>query len=327
MVKISKFSTKQKFEVLYDCCIRRATTLTRLSEIHMSTTYRYLERIEKEGTLERHSGSGGKNKTTKKVERKVIQKVKNSKNPLTMPQVARKCGVSTSTARRIAKREGFTYKKIKNSTLSVKAKSDREKFCRFMLNQISDVPFTIWSDETSFWLNKSRPSHAWVMMGEDPPFEGRSKLHQGKVHVWGAISSRGTVSLSIFKENMNSQMYVDILKKKTQEMKNLYPEGFVFMQDNDPKHKANITKNYLYKNFMDVLDWPAYSPDLNPIENIWGWLKAMVSKEIPQNLDDLEKIIKKHWKSITPMMIQPYIDGMEQRFRDVLSKHGGYINK
>ena len=196
MVKISKFSAKQKFEVLYDCGIRRATTLTRLSGIHMSTTYRYLERIEKEGTLERHSGSGGKNKTTKKVERKVIQKLKNSKNPLTM-----------------------------------------------------------------------------------------------------------------------------------QEMKNLYPEGFVFMQDNDPKHKANITKNYLHKNFMDVLDWPAYSPDLNPIENIWGWLKAMVSKEIPQNLDDLEKIIKKHWKSITPMMIQPYIDGMEQRFRDVLSKHGGYINK
>ena len=61
MVKISKFSTKQKFEVLYDCGIRRATTLTRLSGIHMSTTYRYLERIEKEGTLERHSGSGGKN--------------------------------------------------------------------------------------------------------------------------------------------------------------------------------------------------------------------------------------------------------------------------
>ena len=133
-------------------------------------------------------------------------------------------------------------------------KLNLEKFCRIMLNHISDVSFTIWSDETSFWLNKSLSTHAWVCMGEEESFEERSKLHQGKVHLWGVISSRGTISLSTFKENMNSQIYVDILKKKTKEMKDLYPEGFIFMQDNDHKHKAKLTKKYLDKNFMDVLD-------------------------------------------------------------------------
>ena len=64
----------------------------------------------------------------------------------------------------------------------------------------------------------------------------------------------------------------------------------------------------------------SYSPYLNPTDNIWSWLKTKVSKE---NIDQLERLIKKHWKNITPEMIQPYINGMEQYFRDVLNRNGG----
>ena len=78
---------------------------------------------------------------------------------------------------------------------------------------------------------------------------------------------------------------------------------------------------------MDILDWPPYSPDLNPIENIWSWLKVQVSREIPQNIDELIKIIKKHWDRITPAMLKPYIDGMEDIFKAVISNRGRYINK
>ena len=56
-------------------------------------------------------------------------------------------------------------------------------------------------------------------------------------------------------------------------------------------------------------------------------ISTSTAREIPQNLDELEKLIKKHWKSITPKMLQPYMDSMERRFKDVLSKGGGYIDK
>ena len=78
---------------------------------------------------------------------------------------------------------------------------------------------------------------------------------------------------------------------------------------------------------METLDQPAYSPDLNPIENIWSWLKLKVSGDMPKNIAELKTSIRKWWKTITPDMLRPYIEGMESRFIDVVSKKGGYINK
>ena len=78
----------------------------------------------------------------------------------------------------------------------------------------------------------------------DDPFEGSHNVHSGKIHVWGGISSRGTITLRLFRDNMDSEIYVDILKKRINEMNRLYPEGFIFMCHNDPKHKSSLAQNF-----------------------------------------------------------------------------------
>ena len=72
----------------------------------------------------------------------------------------------------------------------------------------------------------------------------------------------------------------------------LHGENYIFQHDNDPQHTATIVKQYLRNQQIEVLPWPAQSPDLNPIENLWSELDRRVDKRECTGEEELFECLK-----------------------------------
>uniref|UniRef100_A0A9J7YS80 Transposase n=1 Tax=Cyprinus carpio carpio TaxID=630221 RepID=A0A9J7YS80_CYPCA len=150
----------------------------------------------------------------------------------------------------------------------------------------------LWSDETKIelsGLNSKR--YVWRKPGNTVPTE---KHGGGSIMLWGCFSAAGTGRLVAIEGKMNAAKYRDILYENLLQSAQDLRLGrrFTFKQDNDPKHTAKITKEWLHNNSVTVLEWPSQSPDLNPIEHLWRDLKMPVHQRLPSNLTELERICK-----------------------------------
>ncbi len=85
---------------------------------------------------------------------------------------------------------------------------------------------------------------------------------------------------------------------------------FIFQQDLAPAHTAKGTKSWFSDHGVTVLDWPANSPDLNPIENLWVIVKRKMRDTRPNNADELKATVKETWASIPPQQCHKLITSM-----------------
>lgn len=189
----------------------------------------------------------------------------------------------------------------------------------------------VWSDESKFNVFGSdgrqyvrRPP----LKELDPKYTKKTVKHGGfPVMVWGCFTSSGVGPLVQIHGNMTGEMYKDILDSHlNRDYADNLPLAWIFQQDNDPKHCSRVVKSWFESNSIQVLEWPAQSPDLNPIENLWGIVKKAVAARKPTNKASLWNIIKEEWSKITPAQCSLLVGTMQKRCAEVI-KHKGYSTK
>jgi transposase len=191
----------------------------------------------------------------------------------------------------------------------------------------------VYTDETKVnRLGSDGRKWVWKMPGEglsDRLVEGTVKFAGGNLMFWGPMFWKGVGYGAKIDGRMDADLYVSILEDELQQSLEYYnkkPEGVIFQQDNDPKHKSKKAMNWLKDSGMEVMVWPPQSADLNPIEHLWVHLKARLGdyENSPSSIAELWERTQKVWNEIPASVCQNLIESMPRRVAAVAKAKGGY---
>ncbi|GFW20479.1 transposable element Tcb2 transposase [Trichonephila clavipes] len=132
--------------------------------------------------------------------------------------------------------------------------------------------------------------------------------------VWGGISIGGRTDLHIIRNGtLTGQRYADeILRPHVIPYAGAIRDSFVFQDDNARPHRARLVENMLEAETIQRMEWPACSPDLNPIEHVWDMLGRRIAARPrpPATVRDLEIALLEEWNSIPQSLIDNFIASM-----------------
>jgi hypothetical protein len=186
----------------------------------------------------------------------------------------------------------------------------------------------LFSDEKSFWLGSST-THSWQVPGKR---RTRSvKRHPLKLHVWAAAGHYMKSELFFFTRTLDSDLYLTILDQRLQEHHLKYASDcprllrgkWSFVQDNDPKHKAKSTMNFLRQTVGNrVITHPAQSPDLNIMEDLWSYLDRKIKATHVKTIDSLKRKLRKEWDALPWSEIRKSAHSMKARLAECVQLNG-----
>jgi len=187
-----------------------------------------------------------------------------------------------------------------------------------------------FSDETNFYLGHHDRIYVRRPVGaaHDKKYMRKEPQLHGKVSLWGCICAEGLGHAELYAGSLDSTRHRDILRHSLiPSFRQFYPDGpWSFQQDNVRFHTTPDTITYLHNKGVTLVEWPPWSPDLNPIENLWNVLKARVYARFPQTMEEMEQVIREEYAAVDLNFISHICRNMPRRLQLLLENEGHKIS-
>jgi len=222
--------------------------------------------------------------------------------------------------------------------LSEKSRRERLQFALDHLDwTIEQWSSILWSDET--WVN-GRHRKIWITRKKGEQYEDsclftRVQRRPGWMF-WGCFSGHKKGPCMFWEKSwksINSERYIKHILPEVEKYITLHPY-LIYMQDNAPAHGAKLTKNWLRNHQIQFIKWPSNSPDLNPIEILWNWMKQWIQENHSTELDSFEaqgkrvpyprlkEMVQQAWDQITEDDLKSLLYSMKDRCQAVINANG-----
>ena len=280
--------------------------------------------------------SGRKRKTTAEQDAAVVAEAKETK--FTTPRrIRRKLGIDASVDtidRRliVAGLPGRIARHV--FQLTDDHKRQRLSFAHGYSRWTEDDWCRIVFADVKTFRGKGRSGQVWVRRpvgaAANQAYSIAHKPHPASVPAWGCFSAAGPGYMAMFEGSLDAAGLRDIFRDYLlPTVKEQFGEGadWWLLHDNDPgRHKSQVLKTFMHNNYIRPLDFPPYSPDLNPIENLWADMDKRMELIDADTKEELEKLVADTWAETSKEYCNALARSMPARIQQVIDRNGAYTD-
>jgi len=241
-----------------------------------------------------------------------------------------------NTVRKILKEAGKSKRKPRRKPyLKAEHKAGRRVWCKAEKRNKRDWNKVCWSDEVTFEVGDDgsvfyvtrAPGEEYLEKNLRPSF----KSGRTSVGVWSCYCGSEMGPLVIIEKGgrMTAARYLETVKEYYvpfyKRIVEKYGPEVVLQEDNASWHTAKIVRNYMDSQGVKRLQWPAQSPDLSPIENLWSQIKGIIAKRRHRikNIGMMERALEEIWPQIDKEMLVKLNESMPRRLEACIRNKGG----